>query len=368
MNRAVIKSVRLSTSLALGALLLSPALAQGSAQSSAATGGATSLTLAQALALAYRQGPDLANAQTALQDAQTKLRALKADPSAVILDLTQAQQTYALALAQVPATRLTVMQNVVNAYLTLYETQQNIALYRAQADLDAKNVQVARAKLQAKSGTSLDVATAQNTLNTAQQNLANATAQLSVQSGTLAKLFGQTSGQIVVGAPPSPPALTVSLTALNQGLSARLQSTVQAQQAAALQQLNVKLSDNDYTPRLTLQAAQASLQTARRDLLNAQKSAATSLSAAYRTAQDAYKRIPIQQKAVQNQQTSVAQAKARLAGGVISRLELQTTQVTLQSNLYAQTQAVDNYWKDLAALSVAAGRDVTGLVAKAGQP
>ncbi|MBB6099365.1 outer membrane protein TolC [Deinobacterium chartae] len=323
---------------------------------------ASAPTLAQALALAYEQGPDLASARSELQDAQTSLKAVEADPSAVILDLTEARQTAELARLQLVSTRLGVMQNVVNAYLGLYETQQNIELYKSQVALDTKNLQVAQARLAARSGTSLDVSKAQNTLNTTQQNLANATAQLGVQRGALAKLFGQTAGQITAKAPPAPPALTVRQATLSSDLSERITSIVQARQALELAQLNVRLSDNDYTPRLTLEAAKTRLQIAQRDLQNAQKAAANSVVDAYRAAQDAYERIAIEQKDLQNAQTSLTQAQARYKSGVISQVELQTTQVALQSAQYAYRQAVDTYWKALAALSVASGLDVTGLV------
>lgn len=322
----------------------------------------SSPTLVEALTLAYLQGPDLANAQTTLEDAQTNLTATNADPSSLVLSRTQAQQAYDLAKVQVPAVQLSVMQSVVNAYLSLYETQQNIALLQAQANLNAKSVQIAQAKLQAGSGTSLDVATAQNTLNTTQQNLANANALLGVQSSTLAKLFGQSSTQITTKAPPVPPTLKASLASLSQGLNNRLPSVVQAQHAVALQQLNVKLANNDYTPRLTLQAAQAKLQTTTRDLSNVQKSAANSVNDAHSTAQDAYQRIALQQKVVQNAQTTLTQAQTRYKSGVISQVELQTYEVSLRSAQYALTQAQDTYWKALAALSVAAATDVTGLV------
>lgn len=348
--------MRQTAALALSVLLALPALAQSASNSP---------TLVQALALAYRQGPDLANAQTSLDNARTSLAAAKADPSAVILTLTQDQQAYDLAAVNLQATRLTVMQNVVNAYLTLYETQRNIALLQAQVNLAAKNVQVAQGKLQAAAGTALDVATAQNSLYTAQQNLANAQAQLSVQSAALAKLFGQSSTDLTLKAPPAPPALKATLASLSQNLNARLSSTVQAAQALALAQLNVKLSDNDYTPRLTLQAAQANVTTSQNSLANAQKAAMNSLTAAYKSAQDAFSRIPIAEKAVANAQTTVNQDQVRFKSGIISAVQVQTDEVSLQSAQYALTQAQDNAWKALAALSVAAGQDVTGLVAEA---
>ncbi|WP_045235016.1 TolC family protein [Deinococcus pimensis] len=320
----------------------------------------TPRTLEESVTLALRAGPDVASARASLSDAQTNLSALRADPSALLPDTTQAQQAVTLGTAQLAGTRMTVMQNVVNAYLNLYETQRNVALLQSQAELDAKNVQVAQAKLQARSGTSLDVAKAQNTLGTTRQNLANAQAQLTVQASALAKLFGQTGA--AVKTPPAPPALKVTLASLSQGLESRLPTLVSAKNAADLADLNVKLSDNDYTPRLTLESARTKAQNAQRDLENARRSATNALTDAYRAAQDAAERVSLQQKNLANAQSTLNQANVRYRSGVISRLELDTTAQTVESARFALTQAQDASWKALAALGAASGVDVAGLM------
>ena len=359
---------RTTFALALTAALLAPALAQSATptRSRPSVVVNASLSLSQALTLAYRQGPTLSSAQTSLQTAQTTLKARQNDPSTLVADLTSAQNAARLAQVNLAATRLTVLQSVVNAYLSLYETQQNISLLTAQLNLDQKNLQVAQAKLQARTGTSLDVSKAQNTVNTDSQNLANANAQLTVLSTELSRLFAQSTSALTLQAPPAAPKLSATLAGLQNGLNGRLASVVQAQQAVASDQLTVQTSNNDYTPRLTLQSAQADLQNDQRTLANAEKTAASTLKDSYSAAQDAYSRIAIQQKAVTNAQTSLTQAQARYQSGIISKVDLQSSQVALQSAKYTLTQALDTYWKALAALSVAAGSDVTGLVAKAG--
>ncbi len=361
--------IRPTVLFVLTAALLAPALAQRApATSTTRSAPATStLSLGQALSLAYTQGPTLTSAQTTLQNAQATLRARQGDPSTLVADLTSAQNAVKLAQVNLANARLTVLQSVVNAYLGLYETQQNINLLTAQLNLDQKNLQVAQAKLQARTGTSLDVSKAQNTVNTDQQNLANANAQITVQATELARLFAQSTSTLTLQAPPAPPKLTTPLATLTQGLNARLPSVVQAQQAVANDQLTVQTSNNDYTPRLTLQNAQADLQNDQRTLANTEKTAASTLKDSYSAAQDAYSRIAIQQKAVTNAQTTLTQAQARYKSGIISLVDLQSSQVALQSAKFTLTQAVDTYWKSLAALAAAAGSDVTGLVAKAGQ-
>ncbi len=338
-------------------LLLGLALAQNS------------LTLVQALSQAYRQGPSLQSAQATLQNATLQRTALEADPSTLIVPLTQARQSARLAEVNLEATRLSVMQSVVNAYISLYEAQQNLALFQAQVALNQRNLEVARARLAAGNATALDVARAQTTLDSSRQALTNAQAQIPVLAAQLATLLGLSDlGNVNIAPPPSPPALEANLEALRQGLFQRLPSVLQAQQAVELAELNVKLADNDYTPAVQLNTAKTSLENNQRALQTAQQNALTSLSNAYQAAQSAYKSIALAQANVDNARKVVEQSQAALRAGTISALQLQADQVSLQSAQYSLTQAMSNYWKALAAFSVAAGQDFTGLVRQASSP
>ncbi len=338
-------------------LLLGSALAQNS------------LTLVQALSQAYRQGPSLQSAQATLQNATLQLRALEADPSTLIVPLTQARQSARLAEVNLEATRLSVMQSVVNAYIGLYEAQQNVGLFQAQVALNQRNLDVAKARLAAGNATALDVARAQTTLDSSRQSLTNAQAQIPVLSAQLATLLGLSDlGNVIIAPPPNPPVLQADLEALRQGLFQRLPSVLQAQQAVELAELNVKLADNDYTPAVQLNTAKTSLENNQRALQTAQQNAQTSLSNAYQAAQSAYKSIALAQANVDNARKVVEQSQAALRAGTISALQLQTDQVSLQSAQYSLLQALGSYWKALAAFSVAAGQDFTGLVRSASGP
>ncbi|AWR87878.1 TolC family protein [Meiothermus taiwanensis] len=328
-----------------------------------------SLTLVQALAQAYSRGPTLQSAQATLQNANLQLAALKADPSTLIVALTQAEQNARLAQVNLEATRLAVMQSVVNAYTNLYEAQQNVALFQAQVALNQRNLEVARARQAAGNATALDVARAQTTLDSSRQSLTNAQSQIPVLAAQLAALLGLSDlGNVTVAPPPNPPALEANLEALRNGLFERLPSVLQAQQAVELAQLNVKLADNDYTPAVQLNTAKTSLENNLRTLQTAQQNAQTSLTNAYQAAQSAYKNIALAQANLANAQKVVEQSQAALRAGTISALQLQTDQVSLRSAEYALVQALGSYWRALAAFSVAAGQDFTGLVRAAGAP
>lgn len=83
------------------------------------------------------------------------------------------------------------------------------------------------------------------------------------------------------------------LEALREGLEERLPALVQARQNLALAELEVRLADNDYTPRLTLEKARANLESARRALANALAQAEANLESAYAQAQAAWGQVEL---------------------------------------------------------------------------
>ncbi|WP_216324674.1 TolC family protein [Deinococcus aestuarii] len=321
------------------------------------------LTLDSAVARALASGPDVTTARANLQKAQATLRATQADPSSIITTLTQAQQGAAAAEATLAGTKLGVAQTVITGYLAAYEAAGRITLNEAQVALDERTLQIARARLQARVATQLDVNRAQTTLNQDRQELADARASLPVLEAQLARTLGLNTGtDLRLAAPPAPPKLSVTLAGLQSGLEKRLPTLVQAAQGAEFAALQVRIADNDYTPARTLQDAQVALANARRDLEGAQRSANTGVRDAYRTAQDAAQRVDLARQTLANAQTTLSQAQARLRAGTAAAIDVQQAQVQAQQAGFGVTQAQNNLWRALAALSVASGTDVTGLV------
>ena len=321
------------------------------------------LNLAQALNRAYAQGTALANVETNLQNARLQLQAAEADPSTLVLQRTQAQQAVALGQVSVASTRLQVLQSVVSAYLALYEAQQNVALAQAQLDLASRNLAIAQAKLQDGNTTALAVAQARTAEQQAQQTLANARTKVPVSAAQLATLLGVTDlGSVAVAPPPDFPRVRASLTELQNGLLDRLPNVVQAKQAVDLYTLQVKLYDNDYTPRMTLQTAKTSLDNAQRTLETARQNAATSVANAFQAAKNTYAAIAIAEQNLANSQHVLAQDRAAFQAGTVAAVQIRTDEVNVTSARYSLLQAVDTYRNALVTLSVSAGSDLTGLV------
>ncbi|GAA5334216.1 MULTISPECIES: TolC family protein [Thermus] len=329
---------------------------------------AGSLALAQGLSFqeawqqALRQNPSYQNALLARESARVELQALEADPSTLILPLTQARQALALAEVQVEASRLNLLQTLLSAYTALLEAQANEEVLKANRALAERNLQIARARRQTGNATDLDVAKAEAALKSAEIALQNAQAQRPALLKALEAALGASLAEEPRLAPlPEPKALGVDLAALREGLEARLVSLVQARQAWELAELQVRLADNDYTPRLTLEKAKASRDNARKALDNAMAQAFSALEAAYAQAQAAWGQVLTARESLANQERTLEVARKAFQAGTASRVELEQEEANLAQARYNLLVAQNAYWRALAALSLAAGQDLVVL-------
>lgn len=323
----------------------------------------TQLTLPTALQQALTQGADLRTQNATLVNARADLAAKEGDPSVLVLQLTQAKNTAALETVRLDSTRLSVASSVITAYANLYEAQENIELQTAQVALDGRNLEIARARLQARNGTQLDVDKAVNTLASSRQSLVDLQANLPVLSNRLETLLGRSlGGNLTLAALPQVTGNSCKLEDLEKGLEARLPNVLQTAQNVSLNQLNVQLSDNDYTAPSTLRDNKTNLENASRNLETSRQNAQTSLRDAWRNVQNAAEQVRIRSQDLTNARTDLTQAQTRFRSGTISRLQLQQTEVSTQRSAYQALQAQNNHLKALTNLSTQGGMDCTGLI------
>lgn len=325
----------------------------------AALAQAQTTTASAAVLAALTNNADVKTAQANLEKAQAANRAAQADPSTLVAAKLGASNALTLSQASLRGAKLNTLQGTVTAYTALLEAQENVELQTFQVQVDTKAVQVAGIKLNIGNATPLDVQNAQNTLSASQQALADARAQVTLASAKLATLTGLTAGVKAAGA-TAVPKLSVTLAALKANLTI-LSSVVGANNDVTAAQLSVKLATNDFTPARTLQDAQTALANAQRSLGSAQNTTAQALASAYQNAQNTYDLLAVAQSREAAAQKGYNQDAARLKSGTISAVDLQGTQLTLKKAQYARLQAQDNVLEALAALSVAAGQNLTGI-------
>ncbi|AKH17829.1 TolC family protein [Deinococcus soli (ex Cha et al. 2016)] len=319
----------------------------------------TALSAGSAVTAALNSSSDVKTAQANLDKAQAASRAAQADPSTLVAAKLSASNAEKLSQAGLRAAKLSSLQSAISAYTALLEAQENVEVQTLQVQVDTKSVQVAQVKLGIGNATTLDVTNTQNTLAASTQALADARAQLNLAAAKLGTLTGLGSS-VRAGSAITAPKLSATLAALQGGLGT-LSSLISAANDVASATLNVKLADNDFTPTRTLQDAKTALANAQRSQDSAQKTAGQTLASAYQAAQNAYE---LQQVALSREaaaQKTYTQDSARLRSGTISAVELQATQLTLKKAQYSRLQAQNNVTEALAALSVAAGQNLTGI-------
>jgi outer membrane protein len=337
----------------------------GLALVSVAVAAATGLNLEGATKLALERNTDLATSRATLANARADLVVKEADPTTLIVPLSQARNTVALNAVQLEGQKLSVFSSVLTAYISLFEAQENLGVLEAQVALDVRNLEVAKAKLAARNGTALDVSKAESTLSSSKQSLADANAQIPVLSNRLELVTGA-KGDLEASEALGKLDVKLDTVALEAGLESRIGSVLQATQGVGIAELNVRLADNDYTPLNTLRDNQASLENSKRSLETSQANAVTTLRDAIRNASNARERVGISAKDLDNAKSNLEQDQARFKGGSISRITLQQTELAFTKAMYSQTQAINAYWRNLATVSTASGVDVIGLVAKLG--
>ena len=324
------------------------------------------VTMDNAVKQALTKGPDLASSLATLENARADLKAKQSDPSTLVLAMTQAENSVQLETVRVDGKRLEVMSNVTSAYISLFEAQENISVLEAQVGLDQKNLEVAKTKLSLKNGTALDVSKAENALANNRQSLLDARAQLPILSNKLEPLLGlPLSANLRAASAPAFKEFKVDVNALEAALDKRSASVVQAAQNVEVAELNVRLSDNDFTAPATLRDAKTQLENAKRSLETTRKNAVTSLRDAHRNLQNTLEKIKIAKRDLDNAQDALEQDQTKFKSGTISRVQLQSTEVSTMRSKYSYAQAVDAYWRALTQLSTAAGTDVTGMIANA---
>ncbi|WP_240738258.1 TolC family protein [Deinococcus fonticola] len=363
-------TVRKDSSLALtllsAALLMGqPAAAQAAPTTPASPGNASTqmpasgITLQAAITAALQNNADVRTAQANLEKASATNTAAQADPSVLVAAKLSARNAAALAAAQLSGARLAALQSTTAAFLAVLEGQESVSVQTLQVQADQKAVQVAQAKQQVGNATALDVQNAQNTLAASEQGLADARAQLALAQARLGTLTGL-AGKLQVLAPDNVSPAAASLAQL-QGQLPRLSALVAAGNAVSEAQLAVDLANNDYTPARTLADARTALANAQRSQLSAQQNAAQTLASAYQTWQNATELLAVAISREDAAKKNFEQDTARLQSGTISAVDLQATGLLLKKAQYTRLQAQGNVLEALAALSVAAGQNLSGV-------
>lgn len=213
------------------------------------------LTLKDCLDLALKNNGSIILAQDSVEDARLALEQARANdflkPSPVALR--QAETAYANAQSNLNLAKLDLALTVEQQYYDLLKAEDMVKIASEALQLAQEQLNIAMAKKEAGVAADLDVLKAKNQVSSAQANLGKAQLSRDIAMFALNQTIGlpvDTQLSLVDQFSYEPVAVDLE-EATKEALSNRVEIT-QAQAAVELADMNVKLAENDYTPKLTL--------------------------------------------------------------------------------------------------------------------
>lgn len=320
--------------------------------------GAQAQTLPEALGAADNR-TDVINAQLAYTDATIALSRTQADPLALRLEQTQAQQRATLSSAQLTQARYQAQVDITSAYTQLLEAQAQTNLAQQARDLSVQALDIARIRFDKGSATALDVQEAENSLEDAENTLMIASQGLALAKNNLESLIGMP----VDAAQPVPEVLLSELPPLEQVLAnlGNLPTLVQVKNGADLAQLGYELLDPSYASQSQIDNAQLQASQAQESAKEAQRGLEIQARSLYNNAQSARETLVIRQSALDNALEREALEKQRLDAGLIAEINFKQTQLATQQARIGALQARHAYLNALLTLQAGTMTPLDGL-------
>lgn len=285
------------------------------------------VTLEQALALGPDASAVVLSERATLASAQRTEARVATDPLSLRVDRITAENAVRNAERTLTAALAANRVSVASAFFGAREADTAVAVARLDAAIQQQTLQAEQARLDAGAATDLDVAKAQNAVQTAEATLADATTARTLAFNTLASLIGRAVSTAAGTTSPPPLGALDSYLEHARQLNAQL---VAARNAEALAQAQLQATDNDFSARATIQEAQDALADARRHVAEVQRTLELAVRGAYADAQAANTALVNATASDDTAQKDLDAARARLDAGSISPLAFRSTQLTRQ--------------------------------------
>ncbi|MBE3575746.1 MAG: TolC family protein [Firmicutes bacterium] len=309
------------------------------------------LHLADALQLAFAQGPDLRSAQLTLQGAKLAYEQAQADQLAQpsVLTALSAESAWKQAQLDYASSSANIALQVEQAYYDAIKADRTVALARNNLDSARQQADAVHLRYKLGAAANLDVLAADSAVGSAQADLDSALANQTLAYMKLNALLGRDLGAAVNLADDLN--FTPAKIDLDKALAYALahRGDVQKAQSNVDQaQKQVEVDDNAYTPSLTLARAKNQLALAQAALDAAKTAAVLEVRQNYAALQSAAAQVPLKQQALEQAKESLKVAQARYSAGANTALDLLNAQKAVYQAETDYLQAVFNYNVSLA--------------------
>ncbi|PNY79717.1 TolC family protein [Deinococcus koreensis] len=307
-------------------MLAAPALAQ---------------TQTTTLEAALARAAGLPSVQLAVQeqrDARTDLARVLADPLSTRLDRLQAQQRADLADARAARAPKTARAQIASAYASTLSGEGNVPLATQAQALAERALRVAQLRLNNGGGNAQSVRDAEDALEDARKNLTVARAGLLLTRGALADLVGPLGQlQAPTSLPPAPSAEVVAQVLRESP------NLLQARQSVVLSEFRLGLTDPSYTARRDIEVARSAVETARKTQIQVQIGERQGAQGLFDALTRASREQAQLRQAATTASAKVQSDRRRLAGGLISPLDLQQSELGAGRATAAAERARNDY-------------------------
>jgi len=252
--------------------------------------------------------------------------------------------------------KLQVIQNVRNAYFNVLEAQTQVKLYEKQLAYYEETFNATKAKYQVGNATATDVSQAELNYLSAVNSLKTAQNNLTIYWSQFWQTLGISPIEKVVLREPEMKVYNFNLDDLFNIAKENLSSLVQAKNNVELYELQVKLCDNDYTPKATLISAMNSLESAKKSYEQTLNSTKITIAQRLEQLNASLKDIEVQQKNLDLAKENYKIIQLKLDAGLVTKLDLMNAEINVikaENNYYS---SLHNYWKSLDSLSLAVGK------------
>ncbi len=314
------------------------------------------LSIEEAIDIALKNNGDLLVAKINLDNASLDYENKKKDPTTLILALKQAELNLSLEKVKYENTKLQVIQSVRNTYFNVLEAQAQVKLYEKQLVYYEETFNATKVKYQVGNATATDVNQAELNYLSALNFLKTAQNNLTIYWSQFWQTLGISPMKNVILKEPEMKAYNFNLDDLFTMAKENLSSLVQAKNNVELYELQVKLYDNDYTPKATLISAMNSLESAKKSYEQTLNSAKVTIAQRLEQLNASLKDIEIQQKNLDLAKENYKIIQLKLDAGLVTKLDLMNAEINVikaENNYYS---SLHNYWKNLDSLSLAVGK------------
>jgi len=314
------------------------------------------LTFDEAVNIAQKNNKDILVAKINLDNAVFDYENKKKDPTTLILALKQAELNVKLEQVKYNNTKIQVIQSVRNAYFSVLEAQAQVKLYEKQVEYYLENLNAAKLKFQLGNATLTDVKQAEINYLSAQNTLKSAENNLSIAWSQFWQTLGVSPMENITLKEPDLVVFNFTLDDLFNLAKENLTSIVQASNNVELYDLQVKLYNNEYTPKATLLSSQNSLESAKMNLEQVLNSAKLTIVQRLDQLNASLKDIELQKSNLDLAKENYNITKTRFEAGLITKLDLMNAEINLikaENNYYS---SLHTYFKNLDNLSISVGK------------